>query len=107
MLKIAHEPAPLAADRDGIVRVGGTRVSLDSVVSAYLAGLSAEQIIESFPALSLADVYATIGYYLHHRAEVDEYLQASHAADLAARQHYAARHGQQPSRRELQRRQNK
>lgn len=27
------------------------------------------------PSLHLADVYAVLGYYLHHQAEVDAYLQ--------------------------------
>ena len=60
--------------RDGGYRVRGTRVSLDSIVYAFRNGDSAETIAESFPVLSLEQVYGAIAFYLGHRAEVDEYL---------------------------------
>ena len=73
-LMIAHEPAPLEATPEGVVRVGGTRVTLDTVVAAFLEGAAAEEIAQQYPVLALADVYAAIGYYLRHRSEVDAYL---------------------------------
>ena len=66
---------PLRMDSDGTIRVGKTRVTLDTLVGAYKRGLSAELIVEHFPAVSLADTYASIAYYLQHQAEVDEYLR--------------------------------
>ncbi|MGO8815467.1 MAG: DUF433 domain-containing protein [Terriglobia bacterium] len=81
-LMIAHEPAPLDATPDGVVRVGGTRVTLDTVVAAFLEGATAEEIAQQYPVLALADVYAAIGYYLRHRSEVEAYLdQRRHAAE--------------------------
>jgi uncharacterized protein (DUF433 family) len=74
-LAIAAEPIPLATDKDGNVRVGGTRVTLDSVVYAFKEGSTAEDIVRSFPSLSLADVYAVIAYYLRHKADVEAYLE--------------------------------
>ena len=57
--------------------VAGTRVSLDSVVLAFLDGLSPETIVaECFPVLTLEQVYGAIAYYLAHRDEVDGYLAA-------------------------------
>jgi len=73
-LTIAQEPAPLGATEDGVVRVGGTRVTLDSVVAAFEAGATAEEIVQQYPSLLLADTYAVIGYYLRHRSEVEAYL---------------------------------
>ena len=73
-LMIAHEPAPLDATPDGVVRVGGTRLTLDTVVAAFLEGATAEEIAQQYPVLALADVYAAIGYYLRHRSEVEAYL---------------------------------
>lgn len=83
-LVATRETVPLHADEKGVVRVGGTRVSLDSVVHAFDAGASPEEIVASFPTLSLPDVYATIAYVLRHRSEVDAYLeeQAEEAASL-------------------------
>ena len=65
---------PLATDPHGVVRVGATRVTLDSVVGAFRAGATPEEIAQQFPALVLADVYQVIAYYLNHTAEVDSYL---------------------------------
>ena len=54
-------------------------MSLDSVVHHYKLGASAEQIAQKFPALDLADVYATITYYLNHEETIEEYLQQQEA----------------------------
>lgn len=70
---------PLRLGEDGTVRVGSTRVSLDSVVHHYKLGATAEQIAQKFPALDLADVYAAIAYYLNHVNEVEEYLRGREA----------------------------
>lgn len=67
---------PLQTDAYGVIRVGGTRVTLDSVVYAFREGASAEEIVQHYPVLKLADVYAVIGYYLQHRDQVDAYIQA-------------------------------
>ena len=44
--------------------------------SSTVCGATAEQIVQQFPSVSLADVYASIAYYLHHTQEVDAYLTA-------------------------------
>ena len=75
-LLLANQPVPLRANADGLVRVGNTRVTLDSVVYAYRKGATAEQIAEDFPTLDLADVHAVISYYLRHSGAVEEYLAA-------------------------------
>jgi uncharacterized protein (DUF433 family) len=61
--------------RDEGYWVAGTRVSLDSVAYSFLRGDSPESIAQSFPLLSLEEVYGAIAFYLAHRAEVDAYLQ--------------------------------
>jgi uncharacterized protein (DUF433 family) len=72
--------------RDGGFWVSGTRVSLDSVVLAFLEGLSPETIAaECFPTLTLEQVYGTIAYYLAHRAEIDAYLKQAGAQFEALR----------------------
>jgi uncharacterized protein (DUF433 family) len=60
--------------------VSGTRVSLDSIVFAFLDGLSPETIVgECFPVLTLEQVSGAITYYLAHRADIDRYLQQADA----------------------------
>lgn len=73
-IPLVTEPVPLYADEDGAVRVGGTRVTLDSVVAAFRLGETAEGIVERYPALRLADVYQVLGYYLLHRDAVEAYI---------------------------------
>ena len=77
---VLEAPAlPLHTDADGVVRVGGTRVTLDTVVAAYNAGATAEQIVLDYPVLRLADVHAVINFYLSRRDEVDAHLAAQRA----------------------------
>ena len=66
---------PLSMDQSGVLRVGDTRVSLDSVIYAFQDGATPEEIVQQFTTLDLADVYSVIGYYLQNTAEVQEYLQ--------------------------------
>ena len=55
--------------------ISGTKISLDSIVYAFERGSSPEEIQQSWPALSLEQVYGAITYYLANREAVDEYLQ--------------------------------
>lgn len=66
---------PLVVTEEGTIRVKGSRVSLDSIIHHFKLGATAEQIVQSFPSLSLGDVYSTIAYYLTHRQQIEEYLQ--------------------------------
>ena len=73
--------------RDEGYWVGGTRVSLDSVVLAFVQGLSPETIVgECFPTLTLEQVYGAIAYYLAHRTEIDSYLKKADAEFESLRQ---------------------
>lgn len=74
-----------------MIRVGKTRVRLDTVVYAFNEGYTAEEIVSQYPVLSLADVYAVIAYYLNHRATVDAYLQKRAEAAAQIRQEVEAK----------------
>lgn len=74
-LVIETQPLPLTLDTDGVVRVGGTRVTLDTVIEAFLQGATAEEIAYQYPSLTLPDIYSVIGYYLRQRSEVEKYLR--------------------------------
>ena len=60
------ERVPIHTDADGVVRVAGTRVTLDTIVAAFDAGATAEEIAQQYPSVGLADVYSVITYYLRH-----------------------------------------
>ncbi|HEV2689088.1 MAG TPA: DUF433 domain-containing protein [Bryobacteraceae bacterium] len=68
------EQIPLETGTDGIMRVRGTRVTLDTVVAAFNEGATAEEIAQQYPPIALADVYQVIGYYLRHSVELGSYL---------------------------------
>ena len=57
--------------REGGYWVAGSRVSLDSIVYAFLEGETAESIAQSFPVLSLEQVYGAIAFYLANPSDVD------------------------------------
>ncbi len=73
-LVLTVDPIPLMSDANGVVRIQGTRVTLDTVVTAFLEGATAEEILAQYPSLQLSDIYTVIGYYLGHKTEVDAYL---------------------------------
>ena len=66
---------PLKMDEHGVIRVSGTRVTLDTVIARHHQGDSPEAIHDGFDVLPLNDIYAVISYYLAHRDELDAYLQ--------------------------------
>jgi uncharacterized protein (DUF433 family) len=100
MSAAAVEPIPLSTDADGVIRVAGTRVTLDSVIDSFKTGASPEEIAQDFPVLRLDDTYAVITYYLRHREEVDTYLRERRARGEAIRREIEA-HSPQAGLREL------
>lgn len=89
-LPLRSQPFPLSVDADGVVRVGGTRVTLDTIVEAFEEGLSAEEIALEYPSVDLGDIYGAIGYYLRRKDEVEAYLRdRMHRADEVRRQNEA------------------
>src|SRR5690349_7794116 len=85
-LIIESDPAPLEMDEKGVIRVRGTRVSVDTVLHAFEEGATAEEIVQQYPSIGLANVYAVIGYYLRHRAEMQNYLTQRLAQRVELRQ---------------------
>lgn len=66
--------------RQGGYWIAGTRVSLDSIVCAFLNGMSPESIAQAFPVVTLEEIYGAITFYLANRTEIDAYLEAGEAA---------------------------
>src|ERR1700692_4408808 len=62
------------AKSEGVYRVGGTRVSLDSLIYLFREGMSAESMVESYPALTLEEVHGALAFYLANQREIDNYL---------------------------------
>ena len=100
-LLIRTQPIPLETDADEVVRVRGTRVTLDTIVAAFNEGATAEEIAYQYPSLHLADVYAVIGYYLRNRSDVSAYLRKRQQLAEIVRQQNEARFSPQGVRERL------
>jgi len=74
----------------GRYRIRGSRVSLESIVYAFLSGQTAESIAQSFPTLDLEQVYGAIAFYLSRREEIDSYLSQM-KSDYEAKREQARR----------------
>jgi len=78
-LVIEAPPVPLRRDATGVLRVGNTRVPLDTIVYTFNQGASPEEIVLSYPTLTLIDIYAVVNCYVHNRDEVDHYIRQREA----------------------------
>lgn len=83
---------PLQLTEDGTIRIGGSRVSLESIVYHYNLGASAEQIAQKFPSLDLADIYATFSYIINNKEEVEKYLQQQETEGDEAQRRFEAQY---------------
>ena len=80
MTREFSQSIPLTRWEDGTIRITGSRVTLDVIVNQFKLGASAEQIQDSFPSVSLRDIYGAIYYYLDHTEAVEEYLRQQQTA---------------------------
>lgn len=106
-LSIEAQPVPLTVDANGVVRVGNTRVTLDTIIAAFQEGATVEEIVHQYPSLSLPDVYSVIGYYLKNRYEVDKYLEARQKQAGAVREQNELKYDPEGVRERLLKRQSK
>jgi uncharacterized protein (DUF433 family) len=72
--RIGRDLKEYIEQRDGGYFIKGTRVSLDSVVYAFLRGESPEGIAESFPNLRLEEIFGALAFYMANREIIDDYL---------------------------------
>jgi uncharacterized protein (DUF433 family) len=80
-MPVSNTPAKQYIEqRDHGYWVEGSRVSLDSIVYAFLNGESPESIAQNFPLLTLEQIYGAIAFYLANRSMVDADLAEGEAA---------------------------
>jgi uncharacterized protein (DUF433 family) len=61
----------------GRPRVAGTRIRVQDVyVWHELQGRTADDIVASFPSLTLSDVHAALAYYFDHQDEIASQMRA-------------------------------
>jgi uncharacterized protein (DUF433 family) len=84
----------------GEIMLKGHRISLYHVIDKRQSGMTAEQILEEYPSLSLEKINNVLRYYHENRAEVDEYV-ANYRTELVRQE---AMHPSSPLLEELRRR---
>lgn len=82
---------PLVKDADGVVRVGHTRVTLETIYYVFLEGATPEETLLRYPSLNLADIYAIFSYCMTFPDDVAEYVQAQNEQAAAVRRANQAR----------------
>lgn len=88
---LESQPLPLQVTDDGVIRVTGTRITLDTVVGAFKSGATPEQIAQDYPVLNLVDIYEAIAFYLRHSEAVETYLVEQAQQGQQLRQEMEAR----------------
>jgi uncharacterized protein (DUF433 family) len=73
-LTLERPVVPITINQQGVALVTGTRVPIDTVITAFRQGDTPEEIAQHFPTVTVADAYAVIAYYLQHQAEIEAYL---------------------------------
>ncbi len=69
---------PFRWDEAGGIRIGQSRVTLDSLLAAYHSGSTPEEIAVQYSILHLEEIYSAIAYYLSHPQQIDSYLEQRH-----------------------------
>jgi uncharacterized protein (DUF433 family) len=83
---------PFRWDEAGGIRIGSSRVTLDSLLATYHNGSTPEEIAIQYSVLSLEDIYSAIAYYLNHRQEIDNYLEQRNQQAQQIRQQLTQKH---------------
>jgi len=83
---------PLRWDEAGGIRIGSSRVTLDSLLATYHNGSTPEEIAIQYSVLRLEDIYSTIAYYLSHRQDIDNYLEKRNQQAQQIRQELTQKH---------------
>jgi len=73
----------------GKPRIAGTRIRVQDIYIWHeLRGLSADEIVDAYPHLTLADVYAALTYYHDHREAIHADIETGRALAASVRTHY-------------------
>ena len=63
----------------GRLRIDGTRITVHRIAAMYRRGDSPEEMVGTYPHLSLAQIYAALAYYHANRDHIDAELAADDA----------------------------
>jgi len=85
-------PDLLTRTSEGVLRITGTRITLDSVIQAFHDGATPEEMCQDFSGLALAHIYSVLAFYLTQQDAVDTYLKEHAQATTIIRQELQSTH---------------
>lgn len=85
-------PDLLTRTSEGVLRITGTRITLDSVIHAFQEGATPEEMCQDFPGLALAHIYSVLAFYLTQQDAIDAYLNEQTQATTIVRQELRTTH---------------
>lgn len=85
-LELRSVHVPLQMGDDGVIRVEGTRIPLDTIAKEYLNGATPEEIAQRYgPSLPIVAAYAVIAWCLQNVNSLGAYLKERHELADAVR----------------------
>src|SRR5438105_8984674 len=74
------------------IRIKGHRIAIEFVIEQFNQGVPSEAIVRDvYPTLTLEEVFATLTYYLHNKADIDAYIERGKKIAEAYYQEYLQR----------------
>ena len=58
----------------GRLRIDGTRMTVNQIVTLSQQGLTAQQIVDQYPQRTLSEIYGVLAWYHEHKSEFDQEL---------------------------------
>ncbi len=79
----------------GAPLVSGTRTPVRAIAGYYQMGMSADEILQTLPHLTAAQLHAALAYYFDHQKKIDRDIARSHDVEFWKTQ--AERFAKQPA----------
>jgi uncharacterized protein (DUF433 family) len=70
----------------GVPIIKGTRITVRAIAGYYQLGMSVDEILQSLPHLSQAQVHAALAFYFDHQVQIDGDLKRNADVDYWRRQ---------------------
>jgi uncharacterized protein (DUF433 family) len=65
----------------GKLRIDGTRMTVNQVVTLHQQGLTAEEIVEQYSQRTLGEIFGVLAWYYEHKVDFDQELAVDTARD--------------------------
>ena len=70
------------------LRIDGTRMTVNQIVTLHNQELSAAQIVEQYPQCTLSEIYTVLAWYHANKEKFDRELAAEAEAEEQAREQF-------------------